>query len=529
MSNWQSVIQYATALTIIGSMAVLSIRSVLLMVLELKTCRSSSPLKKGILAAIVISAICIWNHIQYPVGHRLLYDDEVYANMSVNLFNGHGATVTDAWVDSVKSTHAYKWPMAYPLLMIPAVAILGPEKGPALFNEVTVAVTLVILLLGLWRITSSCGVAILGTCIYGLHPVTGCWSTAGAAEPLSVLFLVLSVLAAAMVRMLPDEQATARSNGFLISILAGLLALHVRLENLLLILPLLVLLPGRHPALSYRQRNQLWLMGGALFTGFVLHVLTLKEYYLAGRPESAFSPDSLFWNLYQNTAFGLYHGSLIYFFLTAILCGFIFLKFHSSKNRPIHMKIVLSVLILPVSHFALLLFYSGGQYNAPGGSRFYLLQIATLAVASSMTLAFWLPQKLYRVGLPVLMVIYLTLLPGRYQLIAEIDRENEITLAERQAVVNRWAPTLPKNAVVLSMIPCLWEHAGVHSVHPSYYRTRMTPEHRVPYAFYEHVGPFNESRLTTFPRFHEVDRVRIRDKEIRLLQETGGSGWWTPR
>ena len=473
----------------------------------------SISLRQVIFLLAVWAGVIGWNHQAYPLQHRLYYDEDVYANMALNVLQGYGATVTAMRVGEVKEVHGYKWPPGFPTLMAPFVAAFGAEKGPARFNQLCGALTALLLAALGYRLTASVVGAYGALLIYGLHPLAGGWYHAGSSEPLAVLLTALALWAALECRFRSRDAGQDGSDWFLLSVLAGLLAMLVRLENVLLVLPLVLLLRKARLRFAARHYLILFLAAVPLLLCLAGHVATLKPYYLADVPESTFFPALVLNNLRANIEFLLIYvpGPFLGLMVIAAFCGIILARRQGVK---LNLTPWIVVLLIPLLHFGILLFYSVGQYHAPGGSRFFLVQLLGIAVIGATLLAQW-PFPRYRPWLMLAgMLCYLVLLPDRTGVWQYFDSQNESAVTEHVAILE-WAQSLPEGAVVLSRLPCLWENCGVYTAAPEY---AGDPTVAGSAAIYEHYGLFNLSAGLPPPEGEAVESVPTPDGTVGLYR-----------
>ncbi len=95
--------------------------------------------------------------------------------------------------------------------------------------------------------------------------------------------------------------------------------------------------------------------------------------------------------------------------------------------------------------FSVLLFYSVGQYQFRGGTRFLLILVSVAAPAA-------------------LLAVYI-LSPGTQRAAARVDEPARSAQVEHDAIA-RWAVTLPAEAIMVSPIAYVWESFGRFSVMP---------------------------------------------------------------
>jgi hypothetical protein len=121
----------------------------------------------------------------------------------------------------------------------------------------------------------------------------------------------------------------------------------------------------------------------------------------------------------------------------------------------------MAFLFLPAVSSGLLLFYSYGQYDAPGGSRF-LLPIAPAIAAVAAGLLARLPLRA-AVGIAPLVGAAIFL---QYQQAASHASQPWASISQEHDAIRSWASALPKGATVISRLPYIWDNFGVQAVLP---------------------------------------------------------------
>lgn len=508
--------------------------------------------KTLLLFAIWIAVI--WRiHTGCPRQHRLFFDEDVYANMTHNLLHGYGATVTASWLGDVKQTHPHKWPLAFPALTLPFVVPFGLEQGPAIFNEWCGALTLAVLMALAARVAATSWAAVAVAVFFGAHPIVGGWYRSGSAEPLSVLLVTLSFWAAVKAH---ESKTTGdvRPQWTMIALLSAALSLHVRLENILIALPLFSLF--RRSRLGLRRRQMLFsgLILLPLFSTFVAHVLTLKKYYWADLPVSRFSGSYFAGNLLGNIGFLFEYGPGLAVLVVAVACVLIFTK-RVSPCSSSSRHLLGAVILFSSLKFVLLLFYSVGQYDAPGGSRFFLIQAVPLALTLAVFFAGLASKLLCHVretgnlqagagerrffGRPsrrltgklqsiitgatrpgliaVAIVLYLLMLPGRESTWQKLDDLNRSPALEH-AAIQTWSGVVPADALLVSHLPYIWENLGKFSISYQLAQKRETMPSK---PVYYHHGLFNDSMNLAAQHTLTLDSLTAEHGAIMLYQLRG--------
>jgi hypothetical protein len=395
--------------------------------------------------ALVCGAVAACNHFAYARGHRLFYDEDVYANMSHNLAAGFAGGVTASWLPgAAKRVDRGKWPLGFPVLVLPWIAALGAEDGPAACNEWIGLATAFLIGFLAARWTGSGAAGIAAVLLFGLNPIAAGWYRSGSAEPAGVMLALASIAIA--------ESSGGRPWLVPLSLTAAFLAINVRLENAVLAIPLSILFVGRSSGLARRHIAAILVLTGPLAAALAANVPTLVRHYLTGRPESRFAAGFVFPNIAVNLRFLRGIGLAPLFLL-----GFGALVYLSMGERR-----WLALLGWLGAQAALLSFYSVGRYSAPGGSRFLLAPSAALALSIVGLLARW-PERYRSWGLAAGLTACCLSLPGRGATWGILDGLNTSPRLEHEAV-RRWARDLPPGSVVISAEPYLWEANGVFTL-----------------------------------------------------------------
>ncbi|MBI1786973.1 MAG: glycosyltransferase family 39 protein [Acidobacteria bacterium] len=452
----------------------------LVTVLCIRLIRSWNPGERWCLKVLGLSLL--WGLVicrihGYPQEHRLLFDEDAYGNMAVNVLFGYGASITTAFTSEVKHVERYKWPAGFPTLAAPLVACLGPERGLATFNECCGALTVLLVAVFACRLSGSITAGIVAGAAYGLHPVVGGWHRSNSAEPLAVLLAVLCFWAA-------TEAIRSRSpnDWALVAIMAALFAVNVRWDGVLLGIPLVLLLRNTRIVQSRRAIVILLLAGFPLLADLVPRAATLARFYLSQRPESRFSLSFAVGNAGANFAFLAEFGP--WPFVLPAIVGLCWLAWIPGPFRTTWQALLLWLVV----HFSLLTLYSVGQYRAPGGSRFLLFPLAALAVAGASILQLRTHRYRARLGAALLLVFSLYSLTCGSEIWISLNALYASAHREHEAI-RRWSRQLPSSAVVVSPLPYIWEAFGTHSVSTSYLSQPL------PGVTHYHLGLFNPSPL----------------------------------
>ncbi len=459
---------------------------------------------------VVTLGIGGWVLFCYPARHRIYYDEDVYANIAFNISQGHGGNVTQVSTAHQKVVTPFKWPLEFPLLAAGFVAMFGCETGPVLLNGLCGLLTLYLLMLATRKLTGSCYAALTAGCLYGLHPVVGGWYRSGSSEPLSILFIMLMYWACLESH---DKQnlVSLRSMGLAAALLSGLLAVHTRLENGLLIVPALLLLWRIKFTLPRLVAVFIFLIAVALMCLMSLHWVLLKDYYLTNLPQSTFSTDFVGPNFPRNVSFLVQHTPWPLALASVVLVLLVW-KRHASAQLDLPAVYLLAWSLFALLHFLLLLLYSVGQYDAPGGSRFFLIQALCLAALVPLLLAS-LSKPMY--GMLGVVILLLIAGPTPNETSSQLHAPYESAEQEYQAI-QKWAKELPSDGVVLSRTVSVWEAAGVLAVHPDYEDLLANePDLRL----YQHVGLFDLAIPdSTAPFGMLIQSVNTKHGAVRLYR-----------
>lgn len=442
--------------------------AVLAFLLAREAFRQSRPSRRAIGPVVLWIGLVAQAHFIHPQQHRLYFDEDAYAGISANLLAGRAGLTLTSTATNVE-TEPYKWPPGFPTLMTPWIAWLGPELGPAAFNEFCGALLIAVVMAISFHLTRSIAFACAAGVLFAIPPAVGAWFRSGSAEPSAALFATLSLWAAL-------RSAGGSGNWAAIALLSAALAPLIRLEAVLLVPALMILVRGARPLHAVLP------LVGALAIVFALHAATLGQYYAAGRPESSFSLSTPASNLVANLQY-----------LATVSPWFWLLLLLALFARP--WRALAGLGSWPLLHFGVLLFYSVGQYGAPGGSRFLLFQSAALAPlaaaglaalgASSRTLV------LFLVGFTAVV------LPTAKSFEASQDRQVQIPRAEHDTI-RAWAASLPAHAVVESRLPYVWQNFGVYAAAPG--RLAAKPA-------WVHVGLFSTDAERADPRGVRIETI----------------------
>jgi hypothetical protein len=285
------------------------------------------------------------------------------------------------------------------------------------------------------------------------QPIALAWFRSGSSEPVSTLFALVAVSAAWFAYSAPELGLWPA-----VSLSASVVAVHARLENVLLLLPVLFLLCRSRRPIHFPAT----LAAGVLLCGSLVfamrHYFGLSGFYLAGLPESSFSWHLFLGNLRGNLVYLAHHATS-----TALLSGaaaaaiVLWARLGMAARRWVPM----AFLFLPAVSSGLLLFYSYGQYDAPGGSRF-LLPIAPAIAAVAAGLLARLPLRA-AVGIAPLVGAAIFL---QYQQAASHASQPWASISQEHDAIRSWASALPKGATVISRLPYIWDNFGVQAVLP---------------------------------------------------------------
>jgi hypothetical protein len=397
-------------------------------------------------------------HTANPRRHRLFMDEDAYANISRNLTSYASPSLTVAFIPAGKVALPYKWPGGFPSVIFPFIRLYGAETGPALTNELVGGLTLALVMWFAARLAADWKASVAAACFWGLQPLVIPWYRSGSSEPLATLFLLISLYAGAECRL----TQRMRSCWPVIAVLTALLAVHTRLENVLVFIPLVILLWGRMRTPSWAAISAIPVCL-ALATYFVLHVTGLRTFYLSGLPESNFSLKWAHDTLSANVQFLLEHGASIVA-LGVVSAIWAAVRGVRPQGDRSFWRVPAVLLAFTGLMFALLLFYSVGQYRYGGGTRFLLLPAAILSVLSGAALCDLVASRGTRW---IAAAILLGLVIGGAGKPDPVGTTTASPQREHDAV-ERWVPLVPANAIVISRAPFLWEDFGRFSVTPEY-------------------------------------------------------------
>jgi hypothetical protein len=407
------------------------------------TVRDSFPLP------LVLVAFVLLVHYAFPRQHRIFFDEDAYVSISRNTLAGHPGHLTLGSLPSGTKTVPYKWPIAFPVLAWPWIHWLGPETGPAVLNELCGAATLLwVMWLG-YSLSGSRRAALWAAAALSGQPVALAWFRSGSSEPVSTVFTIVALSAGWFARSAPGLGLWPA-----VSLLATAVAVQARLENLLLLLPVVFLLcRSRRPIGFAATVGAEFLLASSIFFA-ARHYFALSGFYWAGLPESFFSWHLFLPNLWSNLAFLASYATSTAL-LSCVAVTAILFPAAAGRSAPA------AILFLAAASSGLLLFYSCGQYGAPGESRFLLLVAPAVSVVASGLLA----------RLPLRTSIGVASLAGaaiflQYQHAASHASEQWVSVSREHDAIRSWASTLPTGATVISRLPYIWDNFGVQAVLP---------------------------------------------------------------
>jgi hypothetical protein len=377
----------------------------------------------------------------YVPGHRIFYDEDVYANMSKNLDGGFGGGVTVLWLPDAKRVERCKWPVGFPAAALPWIRMFGAERGPSLLNGLCGILTSALIGFLVFRWTGDRPAAIMAILLFALNPIAAMWYRSGAADPSAVLLALASLAAADLSKGRPGWVVTA--------LLLALVAVNFRLDNVLLVLPLSLWLGPRPLTLPKSHLAVLLALAVVPIAALASQSSVFYLHYLSSRSDSSFSFSSILPNIVTDFHFFLESGVLP--FTSAGFIALVWLTWLEARW--------LGLLAWLVAQTALLSVYSVGQFSAPGGSRFFLIPSIVLTLSLAVALARIQPR--YRLWAQAIGFLALCLLfLGHEKAWQRWDDLNSAPRAEHDAILH-WAKTLSPGSVVMSETPYLWENAGV--------------------------------------------------------------------
>ena len=338
---------------------------------------------------------------------------------------------------------------------------------------------------------------LIAAACYGLHPLSAGWHRAGASEPAALLFGLLCFLAIARATGVgvapgnaPDAATHPRRGSshrwWVAAWLAALLAINVRIENALLVVGLAICFGWRRYRGSWRYSTVLLVTGGPLALCLAVHVTTLGRYYLTGQPESSFSLWLLPSHALDNARFlrAIGPGSILVLVLFATL-GWL----RSRLQRHVSHGWWMGLLGWQGASMLGTLVYSTGMYSLPGGSRFLLAPLAALSLAAGVGLGMF--GRRHPWVTVTGMLVYCVLLPRADVLWHTIDARVTSPSLEHAAIL-RWSQALPRDAIVVTKLPYLWDNLGRFAVNNDGTEPRNLSTSAPTYV---HIGLFDQRQL----------------------------------
>jgi hypothetical protein len=406
--------------------------------------------------ALVACLFIAYLSTAFPRQHRIYFDEDAYANMILNVGAGQPGRTTLSALPQSRQTVPIKWPIAFPVMAIPFQRWLGPESGPAAFNTVCGGLTVIWLMalsasLGKGRVA-----AILAAVLFALQPTAVAWYRSGSSDPFSAL-VSLGALAAAWFA----QEQPRRNYWPAVSILLFGIALHARLENVLLLPPVLFLLYRAPRPFPPFVTNGAVTLAAAAAVHAIKHYSTLRGVYLANIPDSSFSIGLFRGNLLSNLQFLLRHAATTGLLsVVAVIAVVLNLRLGTG---PCRMTGVL--LVFPFLGSVLLLFYTVGQYDAPGESRFLLLAAPMVAAVAGAAFAHLRHYRFGTLGVTAA-ILALAFLASSWPATEAYLNRQWSSIAREHDTMLEWATTLPKNALVISRLPYFWENLGFYADMP---------------------------------------------------------------
>jgi hypothetical protein len=404
-----------------------------------------------VIASLAAVAFLAYVHYGFSLEHRIYFDEDAYVNIAANSLSNRIGSLTLSVTPSNKQTVEYKWPVAFPVLMSPMIRIFGPERGPVSFNELCSVATVILVMSLAVRIAGRWFAAPIAVAILCCQPTAIAWYRSGSSDPLAVLLALLAITSAYVSR------SSSSPYSLQIAVIALGLALHTRLECIFLVLPVALLLwPFDRHAWNWLTVGCLALSAGlACYT--VIHYLRMNQFYLNNIPDSSFSLSYVILTLKSNLSYLVSHvpisGAVLLFAPVSLLL----LKSGRSS--------VATMLSYPLATSVLLLFYSVGQYQAPGETRFLLPPL----VSCSAIVAGCIASRL-RLGTTMAICALLVVATGA----ARVEYRREVSGLQQQwdsvrqehDAIRLWASEIPTGSIVVSRLPYLWENFGVYSSIP---------------------------------------------------------------
>ena len=391
----------------------------------------------------------------FPRRHRIYLDEDAYANMSLNVGAGHPGHTTVSYLPNAKRTMLFKWPVAFPVMALPFVRWMGPEAGPMAFNGLCGVLTVFWVMALAASIGKEPDAAIVAAVLFALQPVAIAWYSSGSSEPLSAL-VSLGALAAAWFA----RGQTKRNYWPAVSIILAGIALHTRLENVLLLPPVLLLLRRAPRPFPRFVTSAAMVLAAAATVHAVRHYTALRSFYLANVPESTFSLGLFTGNLVSNLQFLWRHAATTGLLSLAAL-GAVMLRPRGTGTR----RSAGLLLLFPLLSSLLLLFYSVGQYEAPGESRFLLLVAAVLSAFVGAEIARLRRFRFGRLGACAAILVLAAVSRSWPATEAYLNGQWTTVACEHDTML-QWAAILPKKALVISHMPYFWENLGFYADMP---------------------------------------------------------------
>jgi hypothetical protein len=315
-----------------------------------------------------------------PRTHRIFYDEDIYNSIAQNIAHHKKAVMcNEGYFENnelvVVEEEYNKQPPAYPYLISIIFRTFGTnELFTFILNNILFGLMVPLIFLISFLLFKDTFASLIACLIYILIPVNLQWFNTCAAEPSTVFFTGLAILASLI--YLKDKKFVSLL--FFVTCLA--FSLSFRTESFLVVAVVFLIYLIKEPGVF--KRKELYLFGILflfLSTAILLHLYSVRgQSWGAQGPK--FSLIYLPYNFVTNLLFYFNNNYFPLLFSTLAVIGFSFYNKGNTKN-----KIVLLVWFLTFWG-AVLLFYAGSYRYADSLSiRFSLLTYAPLAIITGLS------------------------------------------------------------------------------------------------------------------------------------------------
>lgn len=328
--------------------------------------------------ALLLVVVLVLVTMVVPRGHRIYFDEDIYANVGQNIaldgragYTNYGSFEYDEY-----SAHrlAYnKEPGGWPFVLALFFKLFGVDERLAFYANHLFYLGAVFLLFCIaWHMARGCVAAgAFAALVYAFSPHALIWSGTGAAEPAAVFFALLAVWLALV------AVVTGRNRHLLLLALTVPLAAQMRMESgIVVVLAVGVLLLFR-PGLL--RRPAAWWAGlaaGVLLLPVLIHLYAVSGHSWGAEEIATFSLFHLSANLAVNGPYFFLNREFPLAFTIAAVAGLLVGR-HDGRWRLFCGGWFLFF-------WGIFLFFYAGSYHYGADNRFAILSMPPLALLAGM-------------------------------------------------------------------------------------------------------------------------------------------------